>query len=79
MKYGLEKHSICELLDEVLVMAEDRIMLKNITVWKQYAAQDCKVVLNRSNMKIALTNIIINAIDAMRREKRGTEAGYKIN
>lgn len=60
-----EKHSICDLLDEVLTMAEDRIMLKNVTVWKQYAAQDCNVVLNRSNMKIALTNIVINAIDAM--------------
>lgn len=60
-----EKHSICGLLDEVLAMAEDRIMLKNITVRKQYSAQDCKIVLNKSNMKIALTNIIINAIDAM--------------
>jgi signal transduction histidine kinase len=60
-----EKHSICELLDEVLLMAEDRIMLKNITVRKQYAAYDCQIVLNKSNMKIALTNIIINAIDAM--------------
>ena len=63
-----EKHSICELLDEVLIMAEDRIMLKNITVWKQYAEQDCKIVFNKSNMKIALTNIIINAIDAMNPE-----------
>jgi len=60
-----EKQSICELLDEVLVMAQDRIMLKHITVRKHYAAQDCKIKLNRSNMKIALTNIIINAIDAM--------------
>lgn len=60
-----EKHSINELLDEVLIMAQDRIMLKNITVRKQYAVHDCQIVLNKSNMKIALTNIIINAIDAM--------------
>ena len=35
---------------------------------KQYAAQDCTIVLNKSNMKIALTNIVINAIDAMSTE-----------
>lgn len=64
-KIQTKKHSICELLDEVVVMAKDRIMLKNIKVRKKYAAQDCQVVLNKSNMKIALTNIIINAIDAM--------------
>src|SRR5687768_12947055 len=51
-----EKHSICELLDEVLVQAKDRIMLKNITVRKNYAAIGCKIVLNRSKMKMALTN-----------------------
>jgi signal transduction histidine kinase len=60
-----EKHSIHQLLDEVLVMIEDRIMLKNIAIRKDYAAQDCKIILNGPKMKIALTNIIINAIDAM--------------
>lgn len=63
-----EKYSICQLLDEVLEMAKDRIMLKNISVRKEYAAKDCKIVLNRSKMKLALTNIIINAIDAMSTE-----------
>lgn len=60
-----EKHSIHQLLDEILAMTEDRIMLKNITVKKDYAPQDCKIVLNKQKMKIALTNIIVNAIDAM--------------
>ena len=60
-----EKHSVHQLLDEVLEMTEDRMMLKNIAVRKDYAVQDRKIVLNRPEMKIALTNIIINAIDAM--------------
>jgi signal transduction histidine kinase len=60
-----EKHFIHELIDEVLAMARDRIMLKNIVVKKEYAAQDCNIALNKPEMKIALTNIIINAIDAM--------------
>ena len=50
-------------------MANDRIKLKNISVSKDYAIEDCKIVLNRPQMMIALTNIIINAIDAMESEK----------
>lgn len=57
--------SIQQLLDEVLEMTRDRIALKQIMVRKDYAARDCQVEMNRPNMKIALTNIIINAIDAM--------------
>ena len=63
------KYSIHPLLDEVLEMAKDRITLKNITVIKDYGLQDCKIVLHRMKMKIALTNIIINAIDAMPAKK----------
>jgi signal transduction histidine kinase len=59
------KHSICQLLDDVIGMTEDRIMLKNITVRKNYAMQDYKIALDRTKMKIALINIIINAIDSM--------------
>lgn len=63
-----EENSVEQLLDEVLIMANDRLLLKNITVCKLYDKQDCKVVLSRQKMKIALTNIIINAIDAMASE-----------
>lgn len=60
-----ERHSIEELLDEVLAMAKDRISLKHVTVRKDYAPQDCQIALHRQKVKIALTNIIINALDAM--------------
>lgn len=53
------------LLDEVLEMAGDRLRLKNIVVRKEYAVQDCPMLSDRAMIKIALTNIIINAIDAM--------------
>ncbi len=58
-------YSIHQLLDEVLAMACDRIALKNISVSREYAVQGCQVAMNKSEMKIALTNIFINAIDAM--------------
>ena len=60
-----EKHSIHQLLDEVLLMNEDRIMLKNITIRREHKAPDCKIVVDKEKIKIAFTNIIINAIDAM--------------
>jgi signal transduction histidine kinase len=64
-----DKHSTHQLLDEILETAKDRIALKNITVKKEYAVQECKIVLNRPKMKMALTNIIINAIEAMETDK----------
>ena len=60
-----EKYSIHQLLDEVIEMASDKIMLKNIAVKKDYAPYDLKIKMDMPKIKIALTNIIINAIDAM--------------
>jgi signal transduction histidine kinase len=60
-----ENQSIQQLLDDVLAMAEDRIRLKNISVRKDYTTIDCRIWINKQQMKIALTNIIINAIDAV--------------
>ncbi len=60
-----EKHSINQLIDEVLAKTVDRIMLKNIAVIKDYTVVDGKICVDSQKIKIALTNIIINAIDAM--------------
>jgi signal transduction histidine kinase len=60
-----EKYSIYRLLDEVLEMGNDRIILKNVKVTKAYLAPDRNLVLDRPKVKIALTNILINAIEAM--------------
>lgn len=65
----LEAHSIHELLDEVLVMSKDRIKLKNILVTKNYTKKDRKIMVDKLKLKIAFTNIIINAIEAMPIEK----------
>jgi signal transduction histidine kinase len=60
-----EEYSIHQLLDEVIEMASDKIMLKNIVVMRSYTSYDLKMKMDRPKIKIALTNIIINAIDAM--------------
>ena len=55
---------INKLLDETLMMANDRIELNHIVVEKNYS--DCFVIhVDTEKMKIAFLNIIINAIEAM--------------
>ncbi|MGK2861198.1 MAG: sensor histidine kinase [Chitinophagaceae bacterium] len=64
-----EKHSIHELINEVLKITEDGIKLKGVTVVKSYEAKDRYISFNHTQMKMALTNIIVNAIDAMPPDK----------
>ena len=64
-----EKQSIHQLLDEVIELASDRLVLKNVIVKKNYAPYDLKAKMDKPKIKIALTNIVINAIDAMPLEK----------
>jgi signal transduction histidine kinase len=73
-----EKYSIHQLLDEVIEATSDKIMLKNIVVRKDYAPYDLKIKMDMPKIKIALTNIIINAIDAMPSEKGELRLGTKL-
>ena len=73
-----EKYSIHQLLDEVIEMARDKIILKNIVVKKNYASHDLKIKMDKPKIKIALANIIINAIDAMSSENGLLKLGTKI-
>ncbi len=63
-----KKESIQKLLDEVLDMARDKIKLKNILVIKDYCSIDFAIAVDKTKMKIALNNIIINALEAMNSE-----------
>lgn len=60
-----ENYSVYRLLDEALEISRDRILLRNVLIKRTYTATDCQVTVNVAKMKIALTNLIINAIDAM--------------
>ncbi len=53
------------LLDETLSLAADRIALKNIRVEKDYAPNLSPIRVDPEKMKIALLNIIINAVEIM--------------
>lgn len=56
--------SVNELLDETLLMAEDRIGLNHIRIEKKYAG-NIRINVDKEKIKIAFLNIIINAIEAM--------------
>jgi signal transduction histidine kinase len=59
-----EQVNIDQLLDEVLGEASDRIALSNVSVKKKYKAR-CTLTVDKSKIKIAFLNIIINALEAM--------------
>ncbi len=60
-----EVFSLDELLEVVLARVRDRMSLKNISVTREYTATEHRVFLDPEKMMIALTNIVINAIEAM--------------
>ena len=64
-----EKYSIYCLIEDALITINDRIVLKNITVRKVYSTQDCRVMVHKQKINIALCNLIISAIDRMQKDK----------
>ncbi|MDP4129727.1 MAG: CHASE3 domain-containing protein [Bacteroidota bacterium] len=64
-----EKISVNELLEETLHEARDRVQLNRISIEKKYIQPDIWLNVDRAQMKIALLNIIVNAIEATTPEK----------
>jgi len=60
-----KSHSINTLLDEALEHVQDRVEFKRITILKQYQADICDIQVDGEKVKIALINLIVNAIEAM--------------
>jgi signal transduction histidine kinase len=63
-----EDVSINALIDEALELAKDRVQLKRMKIVKEYSDDICDVYIDREQIKIALLNIIINAIEAVEEE-----------
>jgi signal transduction histidine kinase len=60
-----QETQVNELLDEALALALDRISLKRIQVEKDYAFNIPLIYVDRERIRIALLNIILNAIEAV--------------
>jgi signal transduction histidine kinase len=63
------KADINQLLEETLEMAKDRIELSQVTVEKNYSDDLCEIFVDKEKIKLALLNIIVNAVEAMEKEK----------
>lgn len=57
------------ILDEVLELASDRINLNGVKIVKNYTTQNLRLEVDKEKLKIALLNIIVNAIEAMEPSK----------
>lgn len=62
----LQKIDLNKLVEESVAAAMDRVTLKNIILEVNYFTTDAWIMADQNQLKIALLNIIINAIEAMK-------------
>jgi PAS domain S-box-containing protein len=62
---NLQLGSVNDLMEETLKLADDRIKLLNIIVYKNYEPSIPEIPFDSEKLKIAMLNIIINSIEAM--------------
>ncbi|MBN3582321.1 response regulator [Algoriphagus aestuarii] len=61
----IANHSINDLLDEALDQVIDRIEIKGFDIIKNYQAEICNIDVDSEKVKIALINLLVNAVEAM--------------
>ncbi len=61
--------NINQVIEETLEMAKDRVELKHIKIEKNFSEEPCIVSVDAEKMKLALLNIMVNAIEAMEKDK----------
>lgn len=63
--------SLNQLIEDALASAKDRLELNNIQVIKNFEEGLCNVSVDIDKIKIAITNIIVNAIEAVEGKNPG--------
>lgn len=64
-----QSYSINTLLDEALEHVLDRIELNGVKIEKQYQENICEINVDTEKVKIALINLLVNAIEAMEEDE----------
>ncbi|MFN2456612.1 MAG: ATP-binding protein [Chitinophagaceae bacterium] len=62
---AFEKCTLQSVMDDTLAEALDRITLHRVNMQIRYCNEPCYVMANKEKLKIALLNIVLNAIEAM--------------
>ena len=65
----LEKLALQQIMDETIAVALDRITLKKIKLSVNYLASNAWIMADKTQLKIAFLNIVINAIEAMKEDE----------
>jgi signal transduction histidine kinase len=61
----MDKYNLNKLIDEAIELCADRIKMKNVSVIREFAPDLCDVTIDKSKIKTALLNILVNAIEAV--------------
>jgi PAS domain S-box-containing protein len=74
---SVQKKTLQAILDESIEAARDRIDLQNIELSRDYIDNLAWVMADNEKLKIAFLNIIINAVEAMEKDKGKLEVCVK--
>ena len=75
-EHTLEPHAMQSILDDVIASAIDRLTLKRIKLNVSYPSHARRVLADREKLKLALLNIVINAIEAMEEQVGRLSIGF---
>ena len=64
-----KKQDFNTVVKETLQLVSDRIKLKRMRLETQFSIDDCSALLDRDQVKTALLNILVNAVEAMQEGK----------
>jgi len=62
---ALEKQTLQQIIDDVITASIDRLTLKHIQLKVSYPNEALLVMADKEKLKLALLNIVINAVEAM--------------
>lgn len=68
-----QKHMLQDIMNESISSVEDRIRLKGIKVKKKFEEVPFEISADKDKLKIAFSNILINAIEAMEEKQHEGE------
>ncbi|GAB3715018.1 response regulator [Spirosoma flavus] len=60
-----KKQDFNQIVKETLQLISDRIKLKRMRIDVHYSTDDCNALLDRDQVKTAILNILVNAVEAM--------------
>lgn len=63
--FEVETCRLNDLVDESLELALDRITLKRVSIGRDFTSESCLVRVDKPRFKIALLNLMVNAVEAM--------------